>query len=427
MKADSILKAVGSVTSKWEKQRKAEIRGKSQRSRARTFNTTYRITIKEVAWEVMEDAYLKASANGRYPALARQIMYAARPEILRRTGETSLDSQYFTQTLLPDYMEAFDCDDWNVAYDARGNFYEPHTRTKVPLGTIDVRQYLHDIRHGQDDEVNFNDSDRFPTCGPENRFGAILFIEKEGFLPLLDAAKIAERYDIAIMSTKGLSVTAARELVDKLCGEHDLLLLVMHDLDKAGLSIVGTLKRNTRRYSFKNRIKVIDIGVRLDDVRAYGLQSEAVEYRGSAYKVRENLRKNGATDEEIDFLCCDGWPAAGERVELNAFTSDQLIEWLEAKLEEHGVEKLVPDDTAIETAYRRALKVSIVRDRIKAIEAEAAELAAEAALPDDLRKQVTDALGEDRSQSWDMAVMAAAEVNAAELEPDDADDSDSAR
>ena len=69
MKADSILKAVGSVTSKWEKQRKAEVRGKSRSARARTFVRTYRTTIKEGAWEIMEDAYLKASDNGRLPAL----------------------------------------------------------------------------------------------------------------------------------------------------------------------------------------------------------------------------------------------------------------------------------------------------------------------------------------------------------------------
>ena len=58
-------------------------------------------------------------------------------------------------------------------------------------------------------------SRRFPTSGPRNRFGAILFIEKEGFKPLLDAARIAERFDIAIMSTKGMSVTAARQLIEE--------------------------------------------------------------------------------------------------------------------------------------------------------------------------------------------------------------------
>ena len=432
MKADSILKAVGSVTSKWEKQRKAEVRGKSRSARARTLVRTYRTTIKEVAWSVMEGAYLKASDNGRLPALARQIMYAARPAILEKTGESELDSQYFTQVLLPDYMEEHGCEDWNVAYDARGNFHEPHTKKKVPLGTIDVRQYLRDVRGGGRQSgisVNFDDSDRFPTCGPANRYSAVLFIEKEGFLPLLNEAKIAERFDIAIMSTKGLSVTAARELVDEICGKHDIPLLVMHDLDKAGFSIGGTLRRDTRRYSFTNDIEVIDIGLRLDDVKKYDLQSETATYKGIQSKVRSNLARNGATDDELAFLCKGGSYANkttfGDRVELNAFTSSQFIEWLEAKLEEHGITKLVPDDSAIEQAYRRALEVSIVRERIGAIEEEAADLATEAALPADLRLQITNALDDTRSQPWDEAVMQIAKENAADF-LDDSDDDDSA-
>ena len=96
----------------------------------------------------------------------------------------------------------------------------------------------------------------FSTRGPRHRFGAILFIEKEGFMPLFEAVHLAERFDIAIMSTKGVSVTAARQLVDELCGEHDIPLLVLHDFDKSGFTIVGTLQRDTRRYSFENAIEV---------------------------------------------------------------------------------------------------------------------------------------------------------------------------
>ena len=71
------------------------------------------------------------------------------------------------------------------------------------------------------------------TSGPNGNFGAVLFVEKEGFDPLLKKAKIADKFDIAIMSTKGMSVTAARELADKMCHGHDIPLLLLHDFDKA--------------------------------------------------------------------------------------------------------------------------------------------------------------------------------------------------
>jgi len=97
--------------------------------------------------------------------------------------------------------------DWDAVYDARGHFTEPHTRKIVGLGTLDVRAYPRDIEtHMAVAKI----SDNYPTRGPEDRFGAVRFIEKEGFLPLLAAVNLAERYDVAIMSTKGMPVVAYR-------------------------------------------------------------------------------------------------------------------------------------------------------------------------------------------------------------------------
>ena len=101
-----------------------------------------------------------------------------------------------------------------------------------------VRSYLTSVRnHDPDEEVDFDlPETTFSTRGPCDRFGAILFIEKEGFMPLFEAVQLAERFDLAIMSTKGVSVTAARQLVDELCGDHEIPLLVLHDFDKPSKS-----------------------------------------------------------------------------------------------------------------------------------------------------------------------------------------------
>src|SRR4029453_6287398 len=137
----------------------------------------------------------------------------------------------------PDYIEEKNVD-WDVVYDDRGHFIEPHTEHRLGLGTIAVRDYLVEVENhadAYDDLPNIELAEsQFPTIGPGNRFGAILFIEKEGFMPLFEAVHLAERYDLAIMSTKGVSVTAARKLVDELCGEHEIPLLVLHDFDKSG-------------------------------------------------------------------------------------------------------------------------------------------------------------------------------------------------
>src|SRR5215212_679218 len=129
------------------------------------------------------------------------------------------------------------------------------------------------------------------------------------------------------MSTKGMSVTAGRELVQSLCAEHDIPLLVLHDFDVSGFSIFGTLSKSTRRFKFSKPFKVVDLGLRLNDTD--GLESEEVHIP-SPQKTRETLRKHGATDEEVKFLL-------HRRVELNAFTSRDLIAWIERKLDQHGV------------------------------------------------------------------------------------------
>ena len=60
-------------------------------------------------------------------------------------------------------------------------------------------------------------------------------------MPLMKAAKMGERFDLAITSSKGMSVTAARELIDHVCGKLGLPLYLFHDFDIAGFSIAKTL------------------------------------------------------------------------------------------------------------------------------------------------------------------------------------------
>jgi hypothetical protein len=226
-----------------------------------------------------------------------------------------------------------------------------------------------------------------------------MFIEKEGFFPLFRQVKLAERYDVAIMSTKGQSVTACRHLVDRICGEHDIPLLVLHDFDHAGFSILGTMQRSNRRYEYENHFEVIDLGLRMADVGAYDLLPEDTL---SGNIKAENLRRNGAAPEEIEFLRGDG--QVGQRVELNAFTSEQMIQWLEAKFEEHGIEKVVPDGKTLEAAYRRAVEIDIVNRRMEEIGNEAKRKAQAAQIPDGLGERIRERLGEDRSLSWDAVI-----------------------
>jgi len=390
--ADDVLGNVEAVTKKWTTQRKAEERHASAEAnrRARMTRASDYYNFKSAAEEVMEEAYMKASANDTLPANARQVMYAARPFIQEVTGK-QLNDQYFCQYLLPNYMEEHNVD-WDVAFDDRGHFHEPHTDCTIGLGTLAVREYLADV-----DEIAFTEPSLDPgkvvTHGPEGCYGAILFIEKEGFMPLFDAVNLAARFDIAIMSTKGLSVTAARSLIDEICGDHDITVFVLHDFDKSGFSIIGTLRRDTRRYSFTNKIEVIDLGLRLGDIE--GLEREPAFDKGDKQQRKSNLLENGATEEEANFLI-------KERVELNAMASDQLVAFVERKLTEHGVKKIVPDKESQADAYRvfeRGYRVK------KLIEQEMAKIDSDdVVVPDDLDETVKEILAKEPGLRWTDAI-----------------------
>jgi hypothetical protein len=407
--ADAILFGLRTVTKDWAKQRKAEERDASRR--AYRYQRLVRVrewSIKEVAYEVMEQAYLKASANGTLVTTARQVMYAARPLIQQRTDKR-LDDQYFTQQLLPNYINARGVP-WDIVFDDRGHFREPHTGRSIGLGTLAVRDYLGNMHEPQFDEAEFSEAE-VKTYGPECRFGAVLFIEKEGFLPLLQQAGIAKRYDLGVMSTKGMSNTAARRLVDDMCGQHQIPLLVLHDFDKSGFSILGTLSESNRRYLFRHQISVIDLGLRLDDID--GLQSEDVFDRGSPAKIRENLRSNGATAEEIEFLL-------EQRVELNALASDELVAFIERKLAEQGIAKVIPRKEQLGEAYRLFVRGARIEEIITAALEEQTDEKID--VPADLDERVRQHINEHPKVRWDRAVNLIAGGHAADA--DDADDGD---
>jgi hypothetical protein len=391
--ANDILDCVETATSKWTRQKKSEERHPGNiRYRTSRMNREPRTTQKEAAWQIMEEAYLAASGNGTLPALARQLFYQARPKIMALTEDKELAYGYFSQTLLPDYIDEHGVD-WNVVYDARGHFEEPHTNRRIGCGTIEVGNYLHAMQEPDIVSAEFADAN-VDIVGPSGNLSAVLFCEKEGFNPLFKAVNLANRYDLMIISTKGVSVTAARQLIDNICGDHDLPLFVLHDFDVAGFLILGTLQRDTRRYQFSSAVEVIDFGLRLADVADLEREPAAAS-RTSADILRGQLAENGAADAEIDILL-------HERVELNAMTSDALIAMIERKLQDYGLEKVIPDDDLLAETYRAFHHSQELRKKFEKTKDEFKDTGIK--IPRDLKAQIRAILDEHGDLRWDDAI-----------------------
>jgi hypothetical protein len=362
------------------------------------------LSIKDAAFEIMEEAYLKASAKGTLPANARQIMYAARPYILERTGQIKLNDAYFTQTLLPAFMD--DCPDltakWDVVHDARGHLVEPHTDHSLALGTIHVREYLQRRPRQEAGALISTSAGLHPTIGPGDRYGAVLFLEKEGFEPLLRAARISERFDVAVMSTKGMSVIAARALSDRL-STAGIKILVAHDLDMAGIRIFGTLGADSSRYQFSRRPDVRRLGLTLDQAVSMDLQSERQEVQGDHARILEGLRNHGASEGELKFI------ASGQRVELNAMPSDQFVEWIETSLRANNVQKVIPSAATVEQQARHILGLRHLKRSVSDLEQDARNHAASVQLPADLDSRMRLVFEKNPTLPWEDALRVALE------------------
>jgi hypothetical protein len=394
--ANDILDAVESATAKWTKQKKSEERHPGNvRYRMSRMTREPRTTQKEAAWSILEAAYMAASGGGALPAMARQIYYQARPKIMAMTDDKELQYGYFSQTLLPDYIEEHGVA-WNVVYDARGHFEEPHTNRRIGCGTIEVGNYLHAMKDEPEIAAAAFAGASVDVIGPSGGIAGILFCEKEGFNPLFKAVNLADRHDLMIVSTKGVSVTAARLLIDTICGDSGLPLFTLHDFDTAGFMILGTLQRDTRRYVFSNTFEVIDLGLRLADTAGLEREPAAASKTGQGI-LRDQLAENGADGAEIEILL-------NERVELNAMASDALIAMIERKLAAYGLKKVVPSEETLEEAYRAFHRSRGLRKAFVAVEKDYDAKAKDVAVPEDLEMSVSAILDEHRDLRWDDAV-----------------------
>jgi hypothetical protein len=384
MKGEDIIGALDGVGKKWTRQVKAEERHSSARRYRGEMWKSSRRALKDICFEHMTEAWDKASDHGRLPTHWRQVFYVMRPICDEHpdSDRPLIDARF--KRILEDYLAEYQ-PGWDILRGARGIFKEPHSAKAdngLPMSTANVRDYLGAETPSADIE---RITSRYPTAGARNRYAAVLICEKEGFDELLEAEQIPARYDLALMATKGVSAFAARDLA----GDVGVQCFTLHDLDKNGFVMAGGFSHAT------------DIGIRMEDVEKWGLDAEEQSH-DNPESTRWNLISNGATGEEADFV------AGGQRVELNMFTSEDLVAYVEQKLQEHNVEKVIPGEQTLELAWQRAhrgIRVNAI------IDGEDVDLdKAIPSAPGDLAEQIKTAFDEDDTQSWDEALWAIATV-----------------
>ena len=267
----------------------------------------------------MDDAFSLASTNGKYAITARQMWYKIR-EI---SGAPDEAYTAFTQTVLTEWINNHPEYEDKINFANRGVFYIGDKQDG--LGTANVRNFINNIGKasntfncygGVSDNVYIDDN-----FNVEYKYDKVLYIEKTGFDDIFKAEKIGEKYHMIIVSGQGFATRAAKTILHALQNK-GLKLYCMHDLDISGVNIFKSFQ--TTNDKFEHPIDIEDLGITIEDVYRYNIQPEQVEKGKSD---RDKLLS--MSDEYRSFF--DG-VTHYNRVELNAFTTEQILEIMDRKL-----------------------------------------------------------------------------------------------
>ena len=281
---------------------------------------------KNVVLHHLNQAIEKASGGGLYRYSIRQLYYAVRPYVLK---ELNIELKYSSfEAIVTDYENAFGQDLSGIYRDNRGSIYHPHEGRVIPLGTLSVEEYEQ----------------------PAWTFNKILYIEKEGFVSILRDVKWPERHDCALLTSKGFPSRAARDLLD-LLGEEDeeLLFFCVHDADASGTLIYQSLQEATRARPGR-KVKVINLGLEVEEGRAMGLDYETIDRGDRGRPVADYV-----SEEDRVWL-------QAHRYELNAMDTPQFLEWLDGKMAEYGQGKVVPPTHVLRSTLEQKTR-SNIRER----------------------------------------------------------------
>ena len=272
------------------------------------------VTHKDIVLDNLDDAIAAVSGEEGYRFNARQLFYFLRPIVMDETGK-ELTITNFTG-IITDYENEHG--EIALMYrEPRGSITHPHRDETITLGTLMVEEYER----------------------PAWTFNKLLYIEKEGAQEALKQDRWLERHDCAVMSSKGFSTRAARDLIDKLV-EHDepVEVFCVHDADASGTMIYQTLQEETKARGAR-KIEIINLGLEPWQAIEMGLEIETLEEKERTKPVAYYVH-----DQDGDWV---NWLQIN-RVELNAMTTPQLIEWLDAKMAEYGDGKLIPPGEVLE-------------------------------------------------------------------------------
>lgn len=272
----------------------------------------------------LTEAYQVASSGGKYATTARQIFYKLRELAGFEEGKSTYND--FTQKVLTEWIDNNPEAAERVYFSERGNYFIGDMQ--AGLGTASVNVTI----NNDDDAKNIFTLYGGWTNGGlllkrdfnlRYQYSRVLYIEKTGFDGVFKAEQIGKKYHMIIVSGQGFITRAGKTLLHYF-QQQGLKLYCMHDFDYSGVNIINSIREPNEKFS--DPIEIEDIGITLDDIRHYGIKPEPVKIKKKDY---DKIDKSRYTPEQRRFFFRGDHV---QRVELNAFTTAQILEIIDKKL-----------------------------------------------------------------------------------------------
>jgi hypothetical protein len=293
------------------------------------------VTQKDVVLDNLDSAIAAASGDGKYRFGERQVFYQLRDPVREETGQELKIGNF--KTVITDYENEHG-EIRGMYREPRGSIYHPHRDETITLGTLMVEEYER----------------------PVWTFNKLVYIEKEGFSEALKDNGWPERHDCALASSKGFTTRAVRDLVDKLA-KHDEPVTVYAVTDAAyGTMIYQTFQEATKARGAR-KIQIVHLGLHPWEAVKMGIEAETVEEGDQHKPVADYVKaadKSGEHGRASDGNTWEEWLQT-HRVELNAMTTPQFIEWLDRKMAEHGTGKLIPPPQILEAELAERIEAKV--------------------------------------------------------------------
>lgn len=318
------------------------------------------VSIAERVREILQEAIERVSSGGQMKFDIRSLYYAVRELFLKRW---SGDKFYLYNSFTQDFMRNYEKRHGKVkdlVRGPRGMYAAPDTYGVRSQGVVRPGFYL--------------------AQGIGNK---IIVVEKMGLFEQMVANNFDRRLDCIIMTTQGFTSEAGRNALLQV-ESWGLPVCVLHDYDINGILIKETLTKPTKRLDTSINPHILkDVGLTYsvvnDLMQSRDLTPEPVSLsKQDLAKLEGMFDRDEISDEEYDFLM-------NGRVELNALTPLELLQWLETRLEDLDLWKTVPGQHELDETMKDQMKSEL--DDTKT------------SLVDELRKSVEDELG--LTKIWD--------------------------